>query len=64
MSTTANTLAAALRGRQLATVETKRAVMFLELFLKLSDLHQADILHFMQAYACTSAGSGAEKPFR
>jgi hypothetical protein len=56
-------MSAALRGQHLSTSETKREVMFLALFLKLSDLHQADILRFMQAYACTSEGSGAEKPF-
>lgn len=37
---------------------------FMEMFACLSDKQRRDILSIMQAYACTSEGSGAEKPFR
>lgn len=50
MSAPANVLAAALRGHQLTKRETKRAAMFLELFLKLSDLQKVDVLRIMQAF--------------
>lgn len=61
MRSTTTVMSAARRGQHLSTSETKREMMFLELFLKLSDLHQADILRFMQAYACTYELKGDEK---
>lgn len=61
MSSPANVLAAALRGQQLTKRETKRAAMFLELFLKLSDLQKVDVLRIMQALAFVG-GQDAPSP--
>lgn len=61
MSAPATVLAAALHGHHLTKRETKRAAMFLELFLKLSDLQKVDVLRIMHAFAFVG-GQDAPSP--
>jgi hypothetical protein len=61
MSAPVNVLAAALHGHKLTKRETKRAAMFLGLFLKLSDQDKVSILQLMQAFALVG-GKDAPSP--
>ncbi len=62
MISPANVLVAALRGHQMTECEVQRAAMFLELFLKLSDLHKDHILRVMQAFVFTYELKGDANP--